>query len=90
MRLRALQQRQGFGVQRASLKNKNWDVELRCIDEVCDHHVFRAQAGGLGHGRKFDGSVLQQSLSLCQLDGKVRAGLGVQIRGFGRGIEGGN
>jgi hypothetical protein len=71
MRLGAFQQSQSFGVQCAGLQHKHRNVELQAVDEVGDHHVFGAQAGGLGHGRELGRCALQQGLGLGQLGGKV-------------------
>jgi hypothetical protein len=90
MRLCSFQQGQGLGVQRASFQYEHRDVPLTAVDEVGDHHVFGTEAGGLRDRGEVGRSALQQRLCLGQLGGKVRAGLGVLLGGFGRGVAGRN
>ena len=46
--LQLVQQRQRFVVQHTGVKHKNFYAQSQAADQVADHHVFSAQAAGLG------------------------------------------
>ena len=84
-RLQALEQGQGFGVQRPGVEHKHRNRQLQTVDHIGDDHVLGTHTGGLLQRAEVAGCTLQQGLGLRQFVRKVRAGLGMQARGGGFG-----
>jgi len=62
-------------VQGASIQHEHRDIQRQLIDQVGDHHIFGAQAGGLLQGLEVKGGLLQQRLRFSDMLRVILAGL---------------